>query len=164
MTTSEKIRVALVHTTLNAVGPLNETFARSYPEVEIINLLDEGLLLAVNEQGGVNAALLERFVDLIHKAIDSRAQGVLASCSSFSPWIPQIQQMFDIPLLSVDEAILKKTINLFYAGISRKRHEERKCMIRIMADDTTGANDICSCLICIASSWNEKSSSRSGMA
>jgi Asp/Glu/hydantoin racemase len=105
-----KTRIGLVHATLNAVGPLVETFKTLYPDTEIINFLDEGLLLAVNEQGGITPEIMRRFTDLVQKAVDSNTDGVLLSCSSFSPVIPDIQKLYSIPVLSVDGAMLELAV------------------------------------------------------
>ncbi|WP_248930750.1 aspartate/glutamate racemase family protein [Paenibacillus hamazuiensis] len=62
--------------------------------------------MAVNEQGGITPELMKRLTDLIRKAVDTKADGILLSCSSFSPLIPEIQKQFSIPVLSVDGAML----------------------------------------------------------
>ncbi|MED1796265.1 aspartate/glutamate racemase family protein [Brevibacillus nitrificans] len=107
-----KTRIGLVHATMNSVSPMLEAFRAHYPEAELVNLMDEGLLLAVNEQGGITPEILQRFEDLVHKAVDSGTDGVLLSCSVFSPYVPDIQKKYTIPILSVDEAMLARAVLL----------------------------------------------------
>ncbi|MDR7319265.1 aspartate/glutamate racemase family protein [Brevibacillus nitrificans] len=107
-----KTRIGLVHATMNSVSPMLEAFHTHYPEAELVNLMDEGLLLAVNEQGGITPEILRRFEDLVQKAVDSGTDGVLLSCSVFSPYVPDIQKKYAIPILSVDEAMLARAVLL----------------------------------------------------
>ncbi|RNB82135.1 Asp/Glu/hydantoin racemase [Brevibacillus nitrificans] len=109
---SMKTRIGLVHATMNSVSPMLEAFHTHYPEAELVNLMDEGLLLAVNEQGGITPEILQRFEDLVQKAVDSGTDGVLLSCSVFSPYVPDIQKKYAIPILSVDEAMLARAVLL----------------------------------------------------
>jgi aspartate/glutamate racemase len=95
---------------MNAVQPLVETFKVLEPEVELIHLLDEGLLLAVNEQGGVTPQILDSFGDLLQRAMTSNVQGILLSCSAFSPYVPTLASKLPVPLLSVDREMLEQAV------------------------------------------------------
>ena len=107
-----KTRIGLVHATMNSVAPMVEAFKQHYPEVELVHLMDEGLLLAVNEQGGITSAILRRFEDLVEKAVHSNTDGVLLSCSVFTPYVPEIQKKHAIPVLSVDAAMLESALEM----------------------------------------------------
>jgi len=103
-------RIALIHATVNAVQPMLEAFRQYEPSVDIVNVMDEGLLRAVNEQGGVTPQILRRFVDLTAKAEAAGVNGALLTCSVFSPYVPVIAPLFAIPILSVDEAMLEQAV------------------------------------------------------
>lgn len=105
-------RIGLIHATLNAVQPMIDAFQRYEPTVTVLNFLDEGLLLAVNEQGGVNPKILRRFIRLIEKAEEAKVDGILLSCTVFSPHVPLIRQFFSIPIVSVDGAMLDQAVNM----------------------------------------------------
>lgn len=104
-------RVGVIHATLNAVQPMLDAFHRYEPSVTVLNFLDEGLLLAVNEQGGVTPEILRRFTSLIEKAVESKIDGILLSCTVFSPHVPLIKHFFPVPIVSVDGAMLEQAVN-----------------------------------------------------
>jgi len=104
--------IGLVHATLNAVQPMVETFRYYEPSVEVINFLDEGLLRAVNESGEVTPKILRRFIELLGKAEESGVDGILLTCSSFSPAVSIVSPLLSIPLVSVDAAMLEQAIGL----------------------------------------------------
>lgn len=104
-------RVALIHATLNSVQPMIDAFRRYEPSATVINFLDEGLLAAVNEQGGVTPGVLRQFVNLLERAVESGAEGILLTCSVFSPSVPIISPLFSIPVVSVDGAMLEQAVN-----------------------------------------------------
>lgn len=99
------VRVGLVHATLAAVTPLVEACRRIAPDVTLLHFLDEGLLpLAEREGLAVNAVgELER---LVARAVASGVDGVLLTCSTFSPAAPDLRRRCAVPLASVDEAML----------------------------------------------------------
>jgi Asp/Glu/hydantoin racemase len=80
--------------------------------MEVVNLLDEGLLVAVNEQGGVTPSILNAFRGLLRKGVDCGADGILLSCSAFSPYVEELEAELPIPLVSVDGAMLQQAIAL----------------------------------------------------
>ncbi|MCC2686826.1 MAG: Asp/Glu/hydantoin racemase [Paenibacillaceae bacterium] len=107
-----KRKVAIIHVTQLAVQPMLDAFKASAPDMEIINLLDEGLLVAVNELGGVTPPILNTFKGLLQKGIDCGADGILLSCSAFSPYVEELEAELPVPLVSVDGAMLKQAIAL----------------------------------------------------
>lgn len=105
-------RIGLIHATLNAVQPMIDAFQRYEPAVTALNFLDEGLLLAVNEQGGVTPEIVRRFMRLIEKAEEAKADGILLSCTVFSPYVPLLRQIFSVPIVTVDGAMLEQAVNM----------------------------------------------------
>lgn len=105
-------KIGLIHATLNAVQPMVDAFRRHEPSVTVLNFLDEGLLAAVNESGGVTPAILRRFVRLLSTAADSGVDGILLSCSVFSPSVPVISPLFAVPVVSVDAAMLETAVDM----------------------------------------------------
>ena len=74
----EKRKVAFVHTSPAAVGPLMQFYAEAAPELEITNLLDDGLLrlLAAKEYDTAEA----RLTDMVRVAADVyRAEAALVT-------------------------------------------------------------------------------------
>jgi Asp/Glu/hydantoin racemase len=70
--------------------------------------LDEGLIAELNAAGKVTRPLIRRFIRLIEKAEEAGVDGVLLSCSSFTPYTTLVNQLFDFPIISVDFAMLEE--------------------------------------------------------
>lgn len=103
-------KIGLVHATINAVVPINDAFRRYASDAKVLNFLDDGLIEEVNQQGKVTPKAFKRFMDLLVKAEESGVDGILASCTVFTPYVPQISNLFDIPILSVDYNMLSQAV------------------------------------------------------
>ncbi|MDR3561589.1 MAG: aspartate/glutamate racemase family protein [Negativicutes bacterium] len=105
-------QIGLIHATLNAVQPMVAAFGQYEPGVTLLHFLDEGLLMAVNEQGGVTPPTLRRLLSLLSRAEESGVDGILLTCSAFSPNVPSIGPLFSIPVVSVDRAMLEQAVTM----------------------------------------------------
>ena len=69
-------RIALIHALAHSVAPINEAFARDWPEAVRMNLLDDSLSADLARSGrGLDAAMHERFQRLAQYAVDTRRAG-----------------------------------------------------------------------------------------
>lgn len=98
-------RIGLVHATLAAVQPVVRAFRAQAPDTALLHFVDEGLLPMVEREGLTKDAVAE-LERLVARAVDSNVQGVLLTCSAYSPAAPAIQRRFSLPIVSVDEAML----------------------------------------------------------
>jgi Asp/Glu/hydantoin racemase len=98
--------IGLVHATLAAVQPMVAAFRRFAPDVKLLHFLDEGLL-PMAERDGLTPAAVEEVERLIRRAIASGADGVLLTCSAYSPAVGAVQARIPAPVVSVDEAMLR---------------------------------------------------------
>src|SRR5256885_5037519 len=65
-------RIALIHALSHSVAPINEAFARDWPEAVRMNLLDDSLSADLARNGrGLDAAMHERFQRLAQYAVDT---------------------------------------------------------------------------------------------
>jgi len=84
-------RIALIHALSHSVAPINEAFARDWPEALRMNLLDDSLSADLARNGqGLDVAMHERFQRLAQYAVDTGAQGILFTCSAFGPCIEAV--------------------------------------------------------------------------
>lgn len=104
-----KARIGLVHATLAAVQPMVAAFQRHAPEAELMHFLDEGLLPQVNREGLAAGATAE-LERLVARAVTTGAEGVLLTCSAYSPVAPLMQARFPVPVVGVDEAMLRAAL------------------------------------------------------
>jgi len=106
-----KKRIGLIHATMNSVKPILEAFSKLDDDVELINFMDEGLVYELNETNKITNRMLIRLTELAGKAVESRVDAILFTCSSFSPYVSKIAGLIPVPVLSSDESMLKNAID-----------------------------------------------------
>lgn len=104
------MKIGLVHTTVNSIQPINDAFKQYVSDVKVMNFLDEGLMEDINSKGKVTPSMIRQLLQLIDRAEKSGAEGVLLNCSIFSPFVEDIQNVCDIPVLSADIAMLEYAV------------------------------------------------------
>ncbi len=106
----EKRKVAFVHTSPAAVGPLMQFYAEAAPEFEITNLLDDGLLrlLAAKEFDTAR----ERLTDMVRVAAETYgAEAAMVTCSSVSKeMVERIAARFELPVLKIDYPMARRAV------------------------------------------------------
>ena len=105
-----KRRVAFVHTSPAAVGPLAQFYAEAAPEMEITNLLDDGLLRLLSR--GDRATTEARLADMIGVAAATYgAEAAMVTCSSVSlETINRLAGRFDLPVLKIDYPMARRAV------------------------------------------------------
>jgi hypothetical protein len=99
------MRIALIHALKHSVAPIEEAFARIWPEARLANLLDDSLSADLAREGHLTPAMTERFLMLSRYARFGGADGVLFTCSAFGPCIEaSAQDLAPIPVL-IEEAL-----------------------------------------------------------
>src|SRR5215210_7750408 len=95
-------KVAFIHTSPPAIGPLMQFYTEAAPELEITNLLDDGLLRLLSAQDFATAQA--RLADMIKTARDTyRAELAMVTCSSVSKeMVEQLDRDFELPILKID--------------------------------------------------------------
>jgi len=105
-------RIALIHALAHSVAPINEAFARDWPQALRMNLLDDSLSADLARDGrGLDAAMHERFQRLAQYAVDTGAEGILFTCSAFGPCIEAVaRQHAPLPVLKPNEAMVEEAV------------------------------------------------------
>jgi aspartate/glutamate racemase len=103
-------RIALIHALAHSVAPINEAFARDWPEAVRMNLLDDSLSADLARDGkGLDGAMHERFQRLAQYAVDTGARGILFTCSAFGPCIEAVARRHaGLPVLKPNEAMVEE--------------------------------------------------------
>lgn len=99
--------IALVSVTLNAVNPMTDYFREKAPEIKIDNYLDSHLLEKVRAEGGINDASMKRMFHMLATACEDGAEGVLLTCTVFSPYADYFSQLLSKPIICPDRAMLE---------------------------------------------------------
>lgn len=103
-------RIFLIHATPVAIAPINETFARLWPEAELCNLLEDSLSRDLRSAGQLTDDLKRRFCALAGYARDAGAHAVLFTCSAFGEAIELSRRELDIPVLKPNEAMIEEAL------------------------------------------------------
>lgn len=102
------MRIALIHALRHSVAPINEAFARLWPEAVCANLLDDSLSADLARAGRLDDAMTTRFLVLSRYAADVGAAGILFTCSAFGPCIAACKAaLAPLPVLTPNEAMLE---------------------------------------------------------
>ncbi len=102
-------RIALIHALAHSVAPINQAFARSWPEAELQNLLDDSLSADLARTG---RGLDETMHGASASSATTRSTGadaILFTCSAFGPCIEAVAQRHAaIPVLKPNEAMIEE--------------------------------------------------------
>jgi Asp/Glu/hydantoin racemase len=105
-------RIALIHAVTAAIPPVVDAFRAEWPEAETESLLDEGLMPALRREGGLTPRIVQRICDLAGYAARGGADGILFTCSAFTPAMDEAKRLLAIPVLKPDEAMISAALDV----------------------------------------------------
>lgn len=73
-------------------------------------MVDESLIQDTVKAGGLRKATIRRLIEQIASAEDAGADAVLVTCSSIGPGVTTAQQLFDIPVVRIDDAMAETAV------------------------------------------------------
>src|SRR6185503_10764788 len=103
-------RIALIHATPAAVGPIKDAFAEAWPEPDLVNLLDDSLSRDRALTPELTDDIFRRFDALGRYAVSFGAEAILFTCSAFGPAIERVARSVSIPVLKPNEAMFAEAI------------------------------------------------------
>ena len=103
-------RIALIHALKHSPPPIEAAFAASWPEVQLMNLLDDSLSADLARDGALTEAMTQRFVQLGRYAASTGADAILFTCSAFGPCIEAVARDQRIPVLKPNEAMIEEAV------------------------------------------------------
>ena len=105
-------KAGMVHSVASLVPLFNGLAAEIMPGVEIVHLVDEGLLKDVIAKGGYGPTMGRRLGTLASFAEESGAEAVMLTCSTLGVLVDEASRMVNVPLLKVDEAMADEAVAL----------------------------------------------------
>ena len=112
-------RIALIHATALAMSPIQEAFARLWPQARCMNLLDDSLSVDRAEAGELTESMRQRFIDLALYAKGTGCRGILFTCSAFGPAIEGAGAACGLPTLKPNEAMFEQALDAAARGTGR---------------------------------------------
>lgn len=105
-----KRNVTLIHTSPAAIRPVNDHYHAHAPDLELTNLLDEGLLHCFAE--GELSQVEFRLSEMIRTAcLNQETDMVLLTCSSVPlEMLESLRSAFGFPVLRIDEPMLRQAV------------------------------------------------------
>lgn len=101
-------RIALIHALRHSPPPIEAAFAAAWPDVTLMNLLDDSLSADLARDGALTPAMTQRFLQLGRYAAATGADAILFTCSAFGPCISAVTCDLKIPVLKPNEAMIEE--------------------------------------------------------
>jgi len=103
------MRITLIHALKHSIQPIEASFARLWPDARLMNLLDDSLSADLARDGGLSAAMTERFLALGRYAAGTGSDAILFTCSAFGPCIEAVARaQTPMPVLKPNEAMIEQ--------------------------------------------------------
>lgn len=102
--------LALLHTSPTLTPLFSALCAEQMPGTPIFHLVDESLIKDTIRHGHLRRLTMRRLLALVESAQQSGAAAVLVTCSSIGPAVALAQQLFDIPVIRIDEAMAEAAV------------------------------------------------------
>lgn len=103
-------KIYLIHAAGVAMAPIVASFRANWPEARIVNLLEDGLMNDLADDGRLTDAMVERFVHIGHYCVKASANAILFTCSAFGPAIEECRRQVAIPVLKPNEAMYDELV------------------------------------------------------
>lgn len=104
MTNPQAPLIGLISATPVATPPVEQAFAKFFPQARLWNILDDRLLQSADEAGGLTPELEHRMHRLIQHALVEGADGILLTCSMYGGAIQTLAEQPGVPIQAADEA------------------------------------------------------------
>jgi Asp/Glu/hydantoin racemase len=105
------MRIVLIHALKHSIVPIEASFARLWPDVTLMNVLDDSLSADVARDGRLTSAMTDRFLSLGRYAASTRANAILFTCSAFGPCIEAVaREQAPMPVLKPNEAMIEQAV------------------------------------------------------
>jgi Asp/Glu/hydantoin racemase len=110
LSTQTKPTLALIHTSPTLAAGFTKLCHLHIPEAKVFHMVDESLIQDTVKSGRLRKATIRRLIEQVASAEEAGANAVLVTCSSIGPGATLAQQVFDIPVLRIDEAMAEKAV------------------------------------------------------
>lgn len=105
-----KRKITFIHTSPAALDPVKNFYAEAAPELEVTNLLDDGLLRLLAAK---NYEVAEgRLSEMVKAACNSyEADLIMITCSSVTQgMVEQLSRVSEVPILKIDEPMAREAV------------------------------------------------------
>jgi hypothetical protein len=111
------MKIACIHATTTAVAPIENAFREAAADVELLHLMDTGLLALMEEKGELTPDIIRRFSLLLNLAAESRVDCIQLTCSAFNNVTAVLQPLYSAKIFRSDEAMLDEALSYERIGL-----------------------------------------------
>jgi Asp/Glu/hydantoin racemase len=142
--------LALIHTSPTLTPLFTELCHEHISQAHIFHMVDESLIQDTIRAGELRKITMRRVVQLIASAVDAGADAVLVTCSSIGPAVTLAKQLFDIPVLRIDEAMaevaVRQALTIGVLATLRTTLDPTTALLRSKAADAGRTVELVECL------------------
>ena len=102
--------LALIHTSPTLAPGFAALCSQHIPEAKLFHMVDESLIQETIRAGALQKITIRRLIDQIESAETAGADAVLVTCSSIGPGVALARQIFDIPIVRIDDALAEEAV------------------------------------------------------
>jgi Asp/Glu/hydantoin racemase len=103
-------KLAFVHTSHVLIPTFSELAKKILPELETFHMTDESLIRNTIAAKALTRTTVRRLVTMIGSAHDAGADAVMVTCSSIGAGVKVAREVYDFPVLRVDEAMAETAV------------------------------------------------------
>jgi Asp/Glu/hydantoin racemase len=100
----------LIHTSPTLTPIFGTLCAEQMPETAVFHMVDESLIKDTIKAGEVRKITIRRLLAMVESAAAAGADAVMVTCSTLGPAVTLVQEMFDLPVIRVDEAMAEEAV------------------------------------------------------
>jgi len=106
-----KKKIVLIHSVPMTVLRMRSEFPAIFPEVQLINILDDGILPEVDANNGkVTPGIVSRVSEYVKIAQDYNAKAVMCLCTTVAPVMKTAALAVSIPVLQIDYPMMEQAV------------------------------------------------------
>lgn len=104
------ITIAYLHTSHVLIPMFTELSKRELPGVEQFHMVDESLIQNTIRAKELTKVTIRRVIHMVQSAREGGADAVVVTCSSIGPAVTMARELFDFPVVRVDEAMAEEAV------------------------------------------------------
>ncbi len=112
MTQTPPQTLAIIHTSPTLTPLFTSLCHERMPQTRIFHMVDESLIKDTIREGHLRRVTMRRLLAMIESAEMAGADAVLITCSSIGAGVALGQQLFDLPIIRVDEAMAEAAVQI----------------------------------------------------
>src|ERR1035438_7366573 len=104
------ITIAYLHTSHVLIPVFTDLSKKELPGVDQFHMVDESLIQNTICAKELTKVTIRRVINMVESAHEGGADAVVVTCSSIGPAVAMAAELFDFPVVRVDEAMAEQAV------------------------------------------------------